>query len=190
MLRLTPVLTLSLALTLGGCATVIDATRSDPIEETPTSRTTGSLIDDEILETKALVNLGKASDALSNAHLVVVSYNGVVLLAGQVNSEADRQLAEKTVHGVRNVRVVHNELTIGGNTSALVRTSDTWLTTKIKSQMLADANLSANRIKVVTENGIVYLLGLVTQNEADRAVNLVRETSGVQKVVKMFEYVR
>ena len=185
-----PALTLAFTLLIGGCATVIDATHDGPITETPTSRTTGTLIDDEIIETKALVNLGKASDELSKAHLVVVSYNGVVLLAGQVSSDAGRQLAEKTVRDVRNVRTVHNELTMAGPTSPLVRSSDTWLTTKIKTQMLTEPQLGANRIKVVTENGVVYLLGLVTEAEADRAVALVRESSGVQKVVKMFEYVR
>jgi len=190
MQRTLPTLTLTLTLALGGCATVIDATHDGPIEETPTSRTTGTLIDDEIVETKALVNLSKASEALANAHLVVVSYNGVVLLAGQVNSDAERQLAEKTVQEVRNVRLVHNELSVAGQTSNLVRTNDTWLTAKIKGQMLTDQQLVANRIKVVTENGVVYLLGLVTDAEAEHAVKLVRETGGVQKVVKMFEYVR
>ncbi|WP_210396728.1 BON domain-containing protein [Motiliproteus sediminis] len=184
-----PVLTLSLSLLLGGCATVIDATSESPIEENPTSRTTGSFIDDEIIETKSLVNLNKVSEQLKNAHLSVVSYNGVVLLAGQVATEQARQLAEKTVREVRKVRVVHNELTVSGPTSAIVRTNDAWLTTKLKTKMLAEKNLDSGSIKVVTENGVVYLLGLVRRIDADHAVAVARGTSGVQKVVKMFEYV-
>ena len=181
---------LTFVLLLTGCATVIDATSEGPIQENLKARTTGQLIDDEIIETKALVNLRKASPELDNANLSVVSYNGVVLLAGQVASEAGRQQAEKVVQGVRDVRLVHNEITVSGPTSNLVRANDAWLTTKIKAKMVADNRLSANRIKVVTENGIVYLLGLVTDTEADHAVKLVRESRGVQKVVKMFEYVR
>ncbi|MOA44908.1 Osmotically-inducible protein Y precursor [compost metagenome] len=87
------------------------------------------------------------------------------------------------------MKQVHNELQILPPSSLLARQNDTWLTTKIKAQMLADANIPGSRIKVVTENGIVYLLGLLTKQEAAQATNLVQGVSGVQKIVKLFEYI-
>jgi osmotically-inducible protein OsmY len=180
----------SLLLALNGCASVIGATQQEPIAADSTSRTTGSLIDDELIEIKTLVNISKASEQLKRSHISVTSYNGIVLLTGQVATEQDRQLAGKITHKIRKVRKLHNELAVAGPTSAIVRSNDSWLTAKVKSKMLADKDVMSMRIKVVTENGAVYLLGLVTSDQADRAVAITRNTAGVQKVVKMFEYVR
>jgi osmotically-inducible protein OsmY len=90
---------------------------------------------------------------------------------------------------MRNIKKVHNELEVAGPTSLIARANDNWLTTKIKSSMAVSSSTDANRIKVVTENGIVYLLGLLTREEADAAVQLTRKTYGVQKIVKVFEYI-
>ncbi|OMH36524.1 BON domain-containing protein [Motiliproteus sp. MSK22-1] len=182
-------LSLATALALTGCSDIIKATSEGPIQDDPKSRTTGNFIDDELVEIKTLVNIGKASKALSNAHISVTSYNGIVLLTGQVPSEESRALAESVAKQTRKVRKVHNELTISGPTSHIVRTNDAWITTKVKASMLGSDKVNAADVKVVTENGIVYLLGLVSRQEADRAVGLVRESHGVQKIVKMFEYV-
>lgn len=179
-----------LLFTLSGCAGIIDAAHNQPLTEDTYSRTTGSLIDDELIEIKALVNIGKASQELQQSHISVTSYNGIVLLSGQVPSEQVRQRAETVTHEIRKVRKIHNELTVAGPTSAIVRTNDSWLTAKIKSKMLADPLLQAMMIKVVTENGAVYLMGLVNDTQAKQAVDITRNTTGVQKVVKMFEYVR
>lgn len=179
-----------LLLSLGGCANVIEATHNKPLAEDTSSRTTGSMIDDELIEIKALVNISKASQELQQSHVSVTSYNGIVLLSGQVPSEQARQLAEKVTLEIRKVRKIHNELTVAGPTSAIVRTNDSWLTTKIKSKMITDPVLQSMRIKVVTENGAVYLMGLVNDTQAKQAVDIARNTAGVQKVVKMFEYVR
>lgn len=177
-------------LALSGCASVVDVAHEEPIKEDTTSRTTGSFIDDEVIEIKALVNIGKASESLKLAHISVTSFNGIVLLTGQVATDQDRALAGQVTNKVRKVRKLHNELTVAGPTSAVIRTNDSWLTTKVKSKMLADGELQSMRIKVVTENGTVYLLGLVTNDQARRAVDITRQTAGIQKVVKMFEYVR
>ncbi|MEH6651503.1 MAG: BON domain-containing protein [Motiliproteus sp.] len=177
-------------LTLSGCASVIDVTQEEPIQEDSTSRTTGSFIDDEVIEIKALVNIGKASESLEQSHISVTSFNGIVLLTGQVATAQDRALAGQVTNKVRKVRKLHNELTVAGPTSAVIRTNDSWLTTKVKSKMLAERELQSMRIKIVTENGTVYLLGLVTDDQARRAVDITRQTAGIQKVVKMFEYVR
>lgn len=181
---------LGLLLALSGCAAMVGSAQQQPIKEDSTSRTTGSLIDDELIEIKGLVNIGKASDRLKRSHISITSYNGIVLLTGQVASEQDRQLAANTINKIRKVRKLHNELALAGPTSTIVRSNDSWLTAKVKSKMLANKELMSMRIKVVTENGVVYLLGLVTNGQASRAVDITRNTAGVQKVVKMFEYVR
>jgi len=120
---------------------------------------------------------------------VVVSYNGVVLIAGQTPRADLKAQAEQAVRSVQRVKTVHNELQVTGNSSLLARSNDSWLTTRIKTQMFADEDIPGSRIKVVTENGIVYLLGLVTQQEGAHAVQLIQSVSGVQRIVKLFEYI-
>lgn len=183
-------LALTLCVSLSGCSSVLTATRDNPIEDDRGTRTFGSKIDDSLIETKAAVNIAKASPDLDqNSHIVVTSYNGVVLLAGQTPRADLKALAEKEASGVQRVKKVNNELQVMEPSSLLARNNDAWLTTKIKSQMLTDSAIPGSRIKVVTENGIVFLLGLVTQQEATRATNLVQSVSGVQKIVKLFEYI-
>ena len=183
-------LALTLCLSISGCSSVLTATRDNPIDDDRGTRTFGSKIDDSLIETKAAVNIAKASPDLDeNSHIVVTSYNGIVLLAGQTPRADLKALAEKKASAVQRVKKVNNELQVIAPSSLLARNNDAWLTTKIKSQMLTDSAIPGSRIKVVTENGIVYLLGLVTQQEATRATNLVQGVSGVQKIVKLFEYI-
>ena len=174
---------------LAGCTGVISATTDKPITSNPGTRTMGSQIDDEWIETKTVVNIRKADPGLENAHLVAVSYNGVLLLAGQVPSPELRMLAAQTASMVQNVRRVHNELTVGPPTGFAIRSSDSLLTSKVKSKLLARKDVPGSRIKVVTENGAVYLLGLVTRPQADAATEAAQTTGGVQKVVRIFEYI-
>ncbi|MBD8491856.1 BON domain-containing protein [Pseudomonas syringae] len=181
---------LAVCLGLGGCSSVLTATRDNPIEDDRGTRTIGSKIDDSLIETKAAVNISKAHpDLAEGSHVVVTSYNGIVLLAGQTPRAELKTIAEQAAASVQRVKKVNNELQILPPSSLLARNNDAWLTTKIKSQMLTDNSIPGSRIKVVTENGIVYLLGLVTQDEATRATNLVQGVSGVQKIVKLFEYI-
>ncbi|MCS3466399.1 osmotically-inducible protein OsmY [Pseudomonas sp. JUb42] len=183
-------LALTLCLGISGCSSVITATRESPIEDDRGTRTLGSKIDDSLIETKVAVNVAKASPDLDqNSHIVVSSYNGIVLLAGQTPRADLKTLAEQAAGQVQRVKKVNNELQVLEPSSLLARNNDAWLTTKIKSQMLTDASIPGSRIKVVTENGIVYLLGLVTQAEANQATALVQGVSGVQKIVKLFEYI-
>ncbi len=98
-------------------------------------------------------------------------------------------MATAQVEPLRNVRKVHNELTVAGKTTLLSRTNDSWLTTKVKSALSAAESTDATRIKVVTENGVVYLMGLLTRAEADAAVDIARDIQGIQKIVKVFEYI-
>ncbi|AIS11237.1 phospholipid-binding protein [Pseudomonas chlororaphis subsp. aurantiaca] len=183
-------LALTLALSISGCSSVITATRENPIEDDRGTRTFGSKIDDSLIQTKVEVNVAKASPDLDhNSHIVVTSFNGIVLLAGQTPRADLKTLAEQAASAVQRVKKVHNELQVLPPSSLLARQNDAWLTTKIKTQMLTDASIPGSRIKVVTENGIVYLMGLLTQQEATQATNLVQGVSGVQKIVKLFEYI-
>lgn len=183
-------LALTLCLGLSGCSSVINASREKPIEDDRGTRTLGSKIDDSLIETKVAVNVAKASPDLDqNSHIVVSSFNGIVLLAGQTPRADLKQMAEQAAAAVQKVKKVNNEIQVMGPSSLLARNNDAWLTTKIKSQMLTDNSIPGTRIKVITENGIVYLLGLVTQQEATQATNLVQGVSGVQKIVKLFEYI-
>lgn len=187
-------LSLSLLLALGittvsGCATVISTVREEPIQEDTGERTLGNYVEDEIIETKVLVNLSKGSTPLAESHVDVTSYNGQVLLTGQVPDQAARSEAEQITAKTREVRKIHNELEIAGPTSTIIRTNDTYLTSRVKLQLLADENAPGSRIKVVTENGVVYLMGLVRRSEADTAVSIVRSVPGVRKIVKVFEYI-
>lgn len=181
---------LTLCLSISGCSSVLTSTRNSPIEDDRGTRTIGSKIDDSLIETKVSVNIAKANaDLDKGSHIVVSSYNGVVLLAGQTPRADLKSLAEQTAGQVQRVKKVHNELQVMQPSSILARNNDAWLTTKIKAQMLGDASVPSTRIKVITENGIVYLLGLVTQGEANAATNVVQGVSGVQKIVKLFEYI-
>lgn len=183
-------LALTLCLSVTGCSSVLTAARDKPIEDDRGTRTLGSKIDDSLIETKVEVNIAKANTDLDkNSHIVVSSYNGVVLLAGQTPRAELKAQAEQAASEVQRVKKVHNELQVLQPSSLLARNNDAWLTTKIKSQMLADANIPGSRVKIITENGIVYMLGLLTQQEATRATNLVQGVSGVQKIVKLFEYI-
>ena len=178
--------TLTLAL---GCSDIIGATRSQPIGEQPSRRSWGRMLDDESIETKALVNIRKADARLEDSHLVVVSINGNVLLTGQVPNQELSRVAERTVADIRYVHRVHNELEISPERTLGARSADTWITTKIKSKMLFSTRVDPAEVKVVTDAGTVYLLGLVDQTSADKAVEMARNTRGVRKVVRMFEYV-
>ncbi|SPO65184.1 BON domain-containing protein [Pseudomonas sp. JV241A] len=181
---------LTLCLSLTACSSVLTATRDKPIEDDRGTRTFGSKIDDSLIETKVSVNVAKASPDLDkSSHIVVSSFNGIVLLAGQTPRADLKSLAEQAAGQVQRVKKVHNELQVLPPSSILARNNDAWLTTKIKTQMLTDSNIPGSRIKVITENGIVYMLGLLTQQEATRATNLVQGVSGVQKIVKLFEYI-
>ena len=178
-----------MTLAISGCSSLLSATSDGPINGDSGERTWGATIDDEQIETLALVNLGKASAALDDAHINVTSFNGVVLLTGEAYSNELRALAGTTVGKINRVRQVYNELQVQDETSFFSRTHDSWLTSKVKSKLLANGDIDSGRIKIVTENSSVFMMGLLTSAEADQAVKVVRDTDGVQKIVKVFEYI-
>ena len=188
--RLLTTAALTAALALGGCATMLGAVSDEDGYQTPsTDRTMGRAIDDEVLENVALVNIRKASEGLADSHIRVSSFNGIVLLTGQVRAESLKAQAEDVVTRLRNVRRVYNELEIAGPTSLLSRSGDSWVNSKVKARLIASETAPGRDIRVVTENGVVYLMGLIRRDDADVASEIARNTGGVLKVVRMFEYV-
>ena len=183
---LTPLL---LALTLGGCGSIMSSAGAGPIEEDPGERTLGQQMTDEGIETKAKVNITAASEGYNEAHLNVVSYNGFVLLVGQVPSGELKSLATDVVRKIEDVRRIYNELEIRKATGAGTRTNDTWITTQVKSKLLTSSDTPGRRVKVVTENSVVYLMGLLTEAEADRVALEAAEVSGAERVVQLFELI-
>lgn len=177
-----------LVLWLSGCVSLINATTSEPLELDPNRRTVGTMIDDSQLETIANVNIDKADPGLKEAPITVTSFNRVILLTGQVKNAELRELAGRTVTKLSKVRQVHNELRVQAPTSFLSNTNDAWLTTKVKSKLAANDQVRATRIKVLTENAVVYLMGMVPRAEAEKAAEVASSTSGVQKVVLAVEY--
>jgi len=132
----------------------------------------------------------RIDDALKGqGHVNVTSYNYTVLLTGEVPTAQAKADAEKAVTDVPNVKTVVNELQIAGTSSAASRSNDAYITSKVKSSFLGNAKFKPTDIKVVTEASVVYLLGLVTREEADAATEIARGTGGVQKVVRVFEYI-
>ncbi len=131
----------------------------------------------------------KASDpGFDSAHLVVVCRDGVVLLVGEVATEELKTKAAEVTNTLAPVRSVHNELTVGGATSLGARSNDTWLTSKVKTKLEAHGAIKANRINVTTENGVVYLMGKVSRDQARYAVDVAQTVFGVSKIVKVFDY--
>jgi osmotically-inducible protein OsmY len=187
LLRATAMLTCLAA--LPGCSSVMVAMDADTIEDNPGNRTFYQRLADETIETKAIVNLHAADPGFDQAHLAVQSYNGFVLVAGQVASEDLRQKANDVIREIRDVRRIYNELEVAAPTSAMTRASDAWIASKVKTFLLTARETPGMRTKVVAENGVVFLLGMVTREEADRIAAQAADVSGVQRVVRLFEYV-
>ena len=149
-------------------------------------RTVGTMTEDEGIENKASSRIGhRFKDGI---HVNVTSYNRMVLLTGEVPDAATKTEIERITRGVENVRGVYNELAIAGVSSYAVRTNDSVITSKVKGRFVDAGKFSALHVKVVTENSIVYLMGLVKKQEGQEATEITRTTSGVQKVVRLFEY--
>jgi len=148
-------------------------------------RTSGAQLEDEGIELRAMSRL--RDNVGSRARVSVTSYNRQVLLTGEVLNEQDKKLVEQVVARVENVNGVVNELAIIDSPSLVQRSSDVLITGQIKALLIDARDLYANAFKVVTERGTVYLMGRVTQREADRATEIARGARGVQKVVRILE---
>lgn len=150
-------------------------------------RTSGAQLEDEGIELRSYNRLREGVG--ERGHINITSYNRQVLITGEVPTESDRKLAEQVVSGVDNVRSIVNELAVSGNSTLTQRSSDTLVTGRVKAAMVDAGDIYPTAFKVVTERGVVYLMGRVTQREADRATEVTRGISGVQKVVRVLEII-
>ncbi len=155
------------------------------------ARSFGNKIDDQFTAPEVVRAIKDAHIDLSTStsRIVVTSYNGIVLVTGQTPRAELKELAGKAANSVQSAKKVHNELQITQPTSGLVRSNDALLTTSIKTRMLSYNDVPASKVKVVTENGVVYLLGIISRAEAQRATSVVQDVNGVQKIVRLFEYI-
>lgn len=170
---------------LSGCAALVLGTVVGGAMVVTDRRSTGSQVDDETIEVKAN---GRMSEAFGDrARVHTTSYNRMVLLTGEVPTAGDKTTAEQVVARVDNVASVVNELTVGPLNTFTERSKDTFITTKIKASLIDAKDLFANSIKVTTHRGVVYLMGRVTEREANRAAEIARGVSGVVKVVRVFD---
>lgn len=187
--RLTLVLLLSLLTVagLGACAPLLVGGAVMTGLTAADRRTAGSQLEDERIESRGAARLREHLG--ERVHINITSYNRQVLLTGEVPNEQDKQLAEQVVSRIENVRSIVNELAVLGQSTLTQRSSDALVTGRVKSNLIDAKDISASAFKVVTERGEVFLLGRVTAREADRATDLARRSSGVQKVVRLFEII-
>jgi len=177
----------ALAPSLTGCVPVAAVGVGAGVLVFSDRRPTETFIADEAIEGRAGNRINEKYG--DRAHVNVTSYNRAVLLTGEVPSEAAKVEAEKIVATVPNVRAITNELLVAGPSSYGARSNDSYITSKVKARFVDANKFSPNHVKVVTEGGTVFLLGLVTQREADAAVEITRTTGGVQKVVRVFDII-
>jgi osmotically-inducible protein OsmY len=187
MKRYLPFLALALALpAIQACAPLAVGSAGAAVSVTGDRRSAGFYVEDENIEWKVV---GLATERFKDSHINATSYNLKVLLTGEVPTEEQKKTVESTVKSLANVRAVVNELVVGGNSSIASRGNDSLITSSVKTRMVGNSKFSPNHVKVVTEAGTVFLMGLVTQAEGDAAVEVARSTAGVSRVVKAFEYV-
>jgi osmotically-inducible protein OsmY len=178
---------MAIAAALSGCAAAIVGGAVAGGMVATDRRTAAAQLEDENIELRAVNNLTATFG--ERAHLNVTSYNAVVLLTGEVPTAQDKLLAEQIVSRVTNVRSIVNDLAVMPNTTMTQRSTDSLITGQVKASMVDTSDLFANSFKVVTERGVVYLMGRVTQREADRATEIARSVSGVKRVVRVLEIV-
>ena len=152
-------------------------------------RTTGSYVDDEMIELKVLAAIFQDGTLASQTHVNATSFNGLVLLTGEAPGKSLRDRITEIARNIVSVRAVQNEVELRAPSMLGSRTNDTLITTRVKIALLREDEINAARVKVVTERGAVFLMGLLGQDEADRATEIARRVPGVQRVVKVIEYI-
>ena len=184
-------LLVAVALLITSCTTIlVETTGEQGISEDPTERTAGARVEDQSIETKVIVNMKSQEPEFRKANFNVISHNGVVLLVGQVvSNELKNKASEIASQASSKIKRIHNELEIAGKTSLIARSNDAWIATKVRTLMLTNSGVPSRQIRVVAENGAVYLMGLINQSNGDNAARLARNVSGVTRVIKVFEYI-
>jgi len=173
---------------LSGCASTLSKVTDKPYQESQAQPTIGTSVDDLKMETLIAANIKKAHPQLDSAHVNVHSYNRVVLLTGEVPNEEMKNLAGDTARAYRGAREVYNELQVRTNTGMLARSNDSWLETKVSSRLVAEKGLNTRGIDVIVEDSVVYLMGKTTRRDANLMATIASRIGGVQRVVKVLEY--
>lgn len=173
---------------LQGCAVVTVVAITTGASMATDRRSIGNQIDDQTIEVEAYNEVTKNKSLNDNTNLHITSVNGSVLIIGQAPTTYLRDQAIKIVNEIEGVIRIHNQIRIGNLTSVTTQTNDVWLTSKVKTALFSSDDVNGNDIKVITENAEVFLMGLVSKKEADAAVNITRNISGVNRVFKAFEY--
>ena len=171
-----------------GCAPVVVVGGAAAVSAAHDRRTLGAQVDDQTIELKSVSAINDDKQLADETHINVTSINGIVLLTGEASTTELRDRILSTVRSISGVRRIVNQIRIAPPTTLASRSNDAWLTTKVKTSLLATEKLDASRIKVVTEDSTVYLMGLVTRSEGNLATDASRSVGGVQRVVKLFEY--
>lgn len=177
----------ALVTALGGCAPLMVGGMATSVLVASDRRTSGIQLEDQGIELRASNRLREV--LADRGHVSITSYGQQVLLTGEVPTEQDKQAVQLAIAGVENVQSVVNELAVLGNSTLGQRSSDTLVTGRVKAALVDTQDLISNAFKVVTERGTVYLMGRVTQREADRATAVVRQVTGVQRVVRVLEVI-
>lgn len=181
---------LLLALAMQGCvpaAFVVGAAAGGAVVYD--NRDMQTIMQDRNLTFQAQQKIDQAPEFKDKANVSIATFNHIVLLVGQVPTEELRKKAEDIVKACGNSKVIHNEIVIDQPISKAIRTNDAWITTKVKARLMAERGLNSTQIKIVTEDGVVYMMGIVTHSQGDIATEKTKETEGVSKVVKLFEYI-
>ena len=173
---------------LQGCAALAVTGIATGASVAADTRTTGTVIEDQAIELKAKKIFYDHRELNELTHINVTSYNTVVLLSGEAPDEALKAQAAALIGRIEKVTHIHNEIIIAAPSSLMSRSSDALITSKVKTRLLTDEGVPGINIKVVTENGVVFLMGLLDRGTAERATEITRQTGGVQKVVKLFQY--
>jgi len=172
---------------LAGCVPVLIAGAAGGAAMVATDRrSAGAQVDDESIELKIATQA--SSEFGERIHLNVTSYNGIVLLTGEVPDQATLASVGNLAKNIEKVRVVHNEMVVGPNSDFSARSNDTYITSKVKTRMIEANKFPPNVVKVVTERSVVYLMGIVSKEEGDAAAEIAATTAGVARVVKFFQY--
>lgn len=189
--RLILVLVVGLSVLTSGCGVFIVGGAATAASVAHDRRTAGTILEDQAIELKTYQALRDDPERMANARINVTSYDRVVLLSGEVPSSAIAEWATGVANAIDNVTDVHNELAVQAVSSLGSRSNDAWITTRAKSALLQIKipGFDPTRVKVITERGIVYLLGLVTEAEGQAAVDNIRRVNGVERVVTLFRYI-
>lgn len=150
-------------------------------------RSAGTIVDDQAITIKANLAIAKDRELWRQSHINTLSYNGNLLLVGQTSSEALKHRVEKILTDIPEIDKIYNELTVTSASNFHTRMQDTWITTQVKAKILSTRQIGPNRVKVITEDGKVYLMGLLTKDEAETVADIVSQIKGVEEVKTIFE---